>query len=204
MKWQMDPEESRERAQIFTVEQLVEHNVALIPLDSTGYLICSGARWRSKDRIDPKGNVFPFEPNRSRVGAMNRRLTEFQIRTTCRALIARDANLTGRQLRKELKSRFGAVGKTSRVFDLWRDETDKLKRAKAAATLPTEVAELQRRVQIAEAGAAENLKRAELAELREQAHQAHWALKIDELRRKLEEARAQNAAGQGASRVFPV
>ena len=118
--------------------------------------------------------------------------------------MARDANPTGRQLRKELKNRFGAVGKTARVFALWREETESTRQARAAAALPTEVAELQRRLLIAEAAAAENLKRAELAELREQAHQEHWALKIDELRRKLEEARTENAAGQGASRVFPV
>ena len=109
-----------------------------------------------------------------------------------------------RQLRKELKSRFGAVGKTARVFELWRQETDTTRRALAAAALPTDIAELQRRLQIAESAAAENLKRAELAELREQAHQEHWALKIDELRRKLEEARRANAVGQGASRPFPV
>jgi hypothetical protein len=136
---------------------------------------------------------------------MNRRLTELQIRATCRALLVLNANVTGRQLRKELKDRYGAVGKTKRVFEIWRDETDKLQSAKALASLPTEVAELQRRLQIAETTAAENLKRAELAELREQAHQEHWAVKIDELRRKLEEARREAAAGQGTpSRVFPV
>jgi hypothetical protein len=135
---------------------------------------------------------------------MNRRLSEFQIRTTCRALIARDTNLTGRQLRKELKDRFGAVGKTARVFAVWREETESTQRATAAAALPSEVAELQRRLKIAETVAAENLRRAELAELREQAHQEHWALKIDELRRELEETRIENAAGQGASRVFRV
>jgi Plasmid replication region DNA-binding N-term len=135
---------------------------------------------------------------------MNCRLSEFQIRTTCRALIARDANLSGRQLRKELKNRFGAVGNTARVFDLWREETESTRRANAASELPTEVAELQRRLQITETAAAENLKRAELAELRERAHQEHWALQIDDLRRKLEEAKIESAAGQGTSRVFPV
>lgn len=151
-----------------------------------------------------KGNMFPLRVFRSRVDAMNRRLTELQIRSTCQALIARDANLTGRQLRNELKNRFGAVGRTARVFTLWREETESTRRAMAAAALPSDVAELQRRLQIAETAAAENLKRAELAEMREQAHQEHWALKIDELRRKLEETRTENAAGQGASRPFPV
>lgn len=135
---------------------------------------------------------------------MNRRLTELQIRTTCRELLASNVHLTGRQLRRELKSRHGAVGKTARVFELWREETEKLHSANARASLPTEVAELQRRLAIAETAAAENLRRAELAELREQAHQEHWAMKIDELRRKLEEARSENDAGQGKSRIFPV
>jgi hypothetical protein len=186
------------------VEQLVKHNAGSIPLNSIGYLKTESAKAVRAELAQPKGNTFPFDSNRSRVDPMNRRLTESQIRTTCRALIARDASLSGRQLRKELKSRFGAVGKTARVFGLWREETQTTRRALAAAALPTEVAELQRRLQIAETAAVENLKRAELAELREQAHQEHWALKIDELRRKLEEARTENAPGQGTSRPFPV
>jgi hypothetical protein len=134
---------------------------------------------------------------------MNRRLSEFQIRATCRELIARDPNLTGRQLRRELKDRFGAVGKTERVFDLWREETQKIRIAIAAAALPADVAELQHRLRIAEATAAENLKRAELAEYRERAHQDHWALEIDRLKQQLESQRDAQA-GQGASIPFRV
>ena len=131
---------------------------------------------------------------------MNRRLSDVQIRSTCHALLARDANLTGRQLRRELKNRFGAVGKTNRVFAIWREEISALERARATAGLPTEVTELQRRVQLAEAAAAENLKRAELAEYRERAHQDHWALEIDKLKQQL----ALAEIGQGASRPFRV
>jgi hypothetical protein len=120
---------------------------------------------------------------------MNRRLTELQIRTTCRELIARDATLTGRQLRRELKIRFRAVGKTERVFQVWREETQKAQLALAVSALPADVAELQRRVRIAEAAAAENLKRAELAEYRERAHQDHWAMEIDRLKQQLESQR---------------
>jgi hypothetical protein len=128
---------------------------------------------------------------------VNRRLSEFQIRTTCRELVARDPNLTGRQLRRELKNRFGAVGKTARVFDLWREETQKTQIAIAAAALPTDVAELQRRLRIAEATAAENLKRAELAEYRERAHQDHWAVEIDRLKQQLESQR-ESEVGHGS------
>jgi hypothetical protein len=147
--------------------------------------------------------MFPFESKQSRVEAMNRRLSEFQIRTTCREMITRDPNLSGRQLRRELKDRFGAVGKTARVFDLWREETEKIQIAVAAAVLPADVAELQRQLRIAEATAAENLKRAELAEYRERAHQDHWALEIDRLKQQLESQRDAQT-GQGASRVFSV
>lgn len=128
---------------------------------------------------------------------MNRRLTEFQIRNTCRQLLTRDANLTGRQLRRALKDRFGAVGKTERVFDLWREETQKTQIAIAAAALPTDVAELQRRLRIAEATAAENLKRAELAEYRERAHQDHWAMEIDQLKQQLQSQR-ESEVGHGS------
>lgn len=128
---------------------------------------------------------------------MNRRLTDAQIRITCRALLAKDPSLTGRRLRRELKNRYDAVGKTHLVFDIWRDEKARALEAHAHAKLPTEVAELQRRLAIAESSAAENLKRAELAELREQAHQDHWALEVDRLRQEI-------AAIRGPSRPFPV
>jgi GNAT superfamily N-acetyltransferase len=94
--------------------------------------------------------MFPLDLNCSRVEAMNRRLSEFQIRTTCRELVARGMNPTGRQLRRELKDRFGAVGKTERVFELWREETRDRRIATAAAALPIEVAGPLRRLRISE------------------------------------------------------
>lgn len=133
---------------------------------------------------------------------MNRRLSEPQIRATCRELIVRNPDLTGRQLRRELKDRFGAVGKTERVFAVWREESAARQRATAAAELPTNIAELQARLRAAEAEAAENLKRAELAEYRERAHQDHWALQIDQLKQKLQSESAD--PGQGLSRPFSV
>jgi 2-polyprenyl-3-methyl-5-hydroxy-6-metoxy-1,4-benzoquinol methylase len=149
--------------------------------------------------------MFPLRSIRSRVGPMNRRLSDAQIRTTCRELLAHDSNVTGRQLRRELQSRFGAVGKTARVFELWREETHVLKESLHAAALPANVAELQRRLKAAEATAADNLKRAELAEYRERAHQEHWALEIDRVKRELEQAQSSvdGAVGRG-SRPFRV
>ena len=134
---------------------------------------------------------------------MNRRLSDFQIRTTCRELITRGLHPTGRQLRRELKDRFGAVGKTARVFEVWRQETQTPETSAAAPALPEDVATLQRRLQIAEATAAENLKRAELAEYRERAHQDHWAIELDRLRQEIESLR-QAQGGQSASIPFRV
>ena len=53
---------------------------------------------------------------------MNRRLAEELIRSTCRELIAKHGSVSGRGLRAELRRRFGAVGKTERVFRIWREE----------------------------------------------------------------------------------
>jgi len=149
--------------------------------------------------------MFPLRTKPSRVGEMNRLLTDFQIRSTCRALLKNRNTITGRQLRRELHDRFGAVGKTERVFQIWREAMAEQTRATVLSALPTDVAELQRRLQAAESEAAANLKRAELAEYREQAHQDHWAIEIDRVKRELEEARTQVSIGQGrARRPFPV
>jgi hypothetical protein len=101
-----------------------------------------------------------------------------------------------------LKSRFGAVGKTDRVFAIWREETAARQRATAAAQMPTDIAELQRRLKAAEALAADNLKRAELAEYRERAHQDHWAIQIDQLKQQLQSQSPES--GHGLSRPFSV
>jgi hypothetical protein len=115
---------------------------------------------------------------------MNRRLSEIQIRATCRELVGRGNNLSGRRFRRELAARFGSVGNTERVFQIWREETREAPRASPAPELPADVTELQRRLKVAQDTAAENLARAERAEYREQAHQDHWAMEVDRLRQE--------------------
>jgi hypothetical protein len=132
---------------------------------------------------------------------MNRRLSEHRIRATCRDLLNKSGRVSGRRLCAELRERFGAVGKTERVFQIWREEVGATASAEPvapAAEVPVakelvEIAELQRQLVAAETAAAENLARAERAELREQAHQDKWALEIDGLRQELL-ARKSNAA----------
>jgi Plasmid replication region DNA-binding N-term len=149
--------------------------------------------------------MFPLARPRGRVPRVNQRLSDAQIRRVCIELLARDPNFSGRQLRRELLDRFGAVGKTERVFAVWREEGRKARIVAETQSLPTDVRELQRRLKLAEEAAAQNLARAELAEYRERAHQDHWALEIDRVKRELEEARREGTEGQGrGSRIFPV
>jgi hypothetical protein len=126
---------------------------------------------------------------------MNLQLSDQRIRATCRELLGKQSSVSGRQLCEELRSRFGAVGKTTRVFRIWREECQKP--AAGNLKLPGDFALLQRRVEAAEAVAAENLKRAELAEFRERAHQDHWAMEVDRLRQEV-------AALSGRAKPFAV
>ena len=113
---------------------------------------------------------------------MNHRLSEQCIRSTCRELIAKHGDVSGRRLREELRQRFGAVGKTERVFAIWREEV-------AAPAVPADYAELEARLTAAQAEAAENLARAQSAEFREQALQDKWAIEVELLRTELQAAR---------------
>jgi hypothetical protein len=116
---------------------------------------------------------------------MNRRLSEARIRATCRELIAMRGHISGRTLCAELRKRFDAVGKTTRVFQIWREES----LVQNGMPLDADVADLRRRLTAAETAAAENLARAERAEYRELAHQDKWAAEIDRLRQELKAAR---------------
>lgn len=119
---------------------------------------------------------------------MNLRLSEHRIRVTCRFLLNKSGKVSGRRLVGELQKRFGAVGKTERVFAIWREE---LAAAKPVTKEEADVAELKRKLAEAQAQAAENLKRAELAEFREQAHQDKWAMEVDRLRMEVRRLRGQ-------------
>jgi hypothetical protein len=112
---------------------------------------------------------------------MNRQLADHRIRSTCRELIAGGGRVTGRVLRQTLRERFGAVGRTARVFQILREEA----LDQSSPTVPADVTDLERRLRLAEAAAAESQARAERAEYREQAHQEHWAMEIDRLREQL-------------------
>jgi hypothetical protein len=127
---------------------------------------------------------------------MNLQLSDQRIRATCRELFKKHGTVSGRRLSAELRARFGAVGKTTRVFQIWREECARPP-ASSNLGLQADLVLLQKRVEAAEAVAAENLKRAELAEFRERAHQDHWAVEVDRLRQEV-------AALRGGSKPFAV
>ena len=116
---------------------------------------------------------------------MNRLLTDHDIRSVCRELRASASAVSGRQLRQVLRTRYGAVGKTARVFRIWR-ETET-----AAAVQPLRASAVAEprdwREQLAKANATveQYRGRVERAEAREEAHQDRWAMEVDQLRQAL-------------------
>jgi hypothetical protein len=130
---------------------------------------------------------------------VNHRLSEQCIRSTYRELIAKRGDVSGRGLREELRRRFGAVGKTARVFAIWREEVAATANKEPTIDASVEWAELKRRLEAAEDEAAANLKRAERAEFREQVRQQQCALEIDRLTQELKAARGESYV----TRVLP-
>ena len=107
------------------------------------------------------------------------KLTDGQIEILCRDLIARHhAPLSVRALRRALRERFGACGRTERVFAIWR-------RLTRPDTPSTHVTDDERQHWQARLTTAE--QRARLAEERETAHQDRWASEVVELRTQLRE-----------------
>ena len=105
------------------------------------------------------------------------KLTDGQIEILCREVLAREAAPSGRMLRRALRERFGASGRTDRVFAIWR------RLSRPAGEGPAAVSDEERQRWAARVTAAE--ERTRLAEEREVKHQDHWAGEIYELREQL-------------------
>jgi hypothetical protein len=111
---------------------------------------------------------------------MARQLTDDEVRSTLLTLLDGRSEVSGRSLRRALRTRYGAVGRTARVFQIWREMTGE--RARSSADLPEYAA---KQLSAAEARARAAELRATLAEEREQAHQDKWAVEIHALRGQL-------------------
>ena len=121
-------------------------------------------------------------------GDMPQKLTNPQIEILCREVLARESAPSGRSLRRALRERYGASGRTDRVFAIWRQMSRGVGEGGS-------VTDEERQLWSARIAAAE--ERARLAEEREIKHQDRWASEIYELREQLR-AR-QGAADSGVS-----
>jgi hypothetical protein len=114
------------------------------------------------------------------------KLTDGQIEILCRDVLAREKTPSGRSLRRALRERYGAVGRTDRVYAIWR-----VLAAGEKALSPVTDAERHRwmaRIAAAEA-------RVRLAEEREVKHQDRWANELYELREQLRTRQGTLATG---------
>jgi hypothetical protein len=111
---------------------------------------------------------------------MARQLTDDEVRSTLVTLLEARPQVSGRSLRRALRARYGAVGRTARVFQIWREMTGERPRGTVELT---DYAGAQIRAAEARVHAAE--LRATRAEEREQAHQDKWAVEIHALREQL-------------------
>jgi hypothetical protein len=114
------------------------------------------------------------------------KLTDRQIETLCLEVLAREEAPSGRLLRRALRERYGAVGRTDRVYAVWRQ----LIRGENA---PGVVTDEERNRWAARIAAAE--QRARLAEEREIKHQDRWASEVYELREQLRGRQGTLASG---------
>lgn len=115
---------------------------------------------------------------------MNLKLTDRQITGVCRELLAKDPDTSGRALRLALKQRFGASGKSDRVFAVWRALRSAAagEGSRASEWLQRQLAELHARLRDEEIAHESAEQRALLSEAREVAHQDRWAHEIHTLR----------------------
>ena len=119
-------------------------------------------------------------------GRMPLKLTDAQIELLCREVLAREEVPSGRSLRRALRERYGAVGRTNRVYMIWRRLT--LGTAGGSPVTDTERNRWTARIAAAE-------QRAQLAEEREIKHQDRWAGEVHALREQLRSRPADLASG---------
>jgi hypothetical protein len=117
---------------------------------------------------------------------MPAKLTDGQIEMLCREVLSREAAPSGRFLRRALRERFGAVGRTDRVYAIWR-------RLTAGDNGVSPVTDVERHRWMVRIAAAE--ERVRLAEEREIKHQDRWANELHALREQLRTRQGSLATG---------
>ncbi len=104
----------------------------------------------------------------------------------CREVLAREKAPSGRSVRRALRQRYGAVGRTERIYEIWRALT-------AGQSALGSVTDAERTRWMARIAAAE--ERVRLAEEREIKHQDRWANELHELREQLRTRQGTLASG---------
>lgn len=104
----------------------------------------------------------------------------------CGEVLARESAPSGRALRRALRERYGAVGRTDRVYAIWR-------RLTAGESALSAVTDAERHRWMVRIAAAE--ERVRLAEEREIKHQDRWANELYELREQLRTRQGTLASG---------
>lgn len=128
---------------------------------------------------------------------MNRKLTTEQIISTFQQLQATEGTVSGRALRAALRQRFGAAGKTARIFALCRSlQRPKIDEAALVLELRQRQQEAERAKLEAQAARDQALERAMRAEAREVSHQDHWAREVDQLRQLVQQLSGEAARRQ--------
>jgi hypothetical protein len=117
---------------------------------------------------------------------MPAKLTDAQIEMLCRDVLAREKAPSGRFLRRALRERYGAVGRTDRVYAIWR-------RLTIGENALGPVTDADRHRWMVRIAAAED--RARLAEEREIKHQDRWAGELHALREQLRTRQGTLASG---------
>jgi hypothetical protein len=128
-----------------------------------------------------------------RLDRVNRKLTDQQIESTYQALSSTGDGVSGRALRAALKARYGAAGKTARVFAVCRSlGAGRGHESATVAALRRRLEDAEQATAAAEAARIAALERAERSESREIAHQDRWANEIHELRQTVQQLQAEH------------
>jgi hypothetical protein len=117
---------------------------------------------------------------------MAAKLTDGQIEMLCHEVLAREAAPSGRSLRRALRARFGVVGRTARIYAIWR-------RLTGPENVVEAVTDAERHGWAVRLAAAE--ERVRLAEEREIKHQDRWASEVHALREQLRVRQGTLASG---------
>lgn len=132
---------------------------------------------------------------------MNRRLSDEQLTHACGELLRREPAATVRQLRADLRARFGAVGKSTRLLATWQSLQPPVSTGADALVWEQRCRELERERAHLCALMASLEQRTVRSEAREVAQQDHWANQIHALREELEALRAQRGQRRGLDQV---